>query len=464
MSHTSLADWLDYIQQLHPSEIDMGLDRLRQVAQRLGLGRPAPVSILISGTNGKGSHVATLQQLLRRLGYRVGAYTSPHLLHYNERVCIDGVPVNDAQLMTAFEAIEAARQDVSLSFFEFGTLAALQIFEQTALDVAILEVGLGGRLDAVNLVDADMAIITSIGLDHQDWLGDTRDAIAAEKAGIFRPGIPVVCSENDPPDSLLRKVVELDCRLLLRGRDFEGQTVAGPAAAGDSDRWQWQGTDAQGASFALHDLPWPTLAPVNVAGALQAVTWLLSSAMLPDASAQYNTSWQQRLTVAARDVLASLTLPGRQQPVRTPRGQAALLDVSHNVEAAQALAVTIGRWQQDQPDGRVFLVLAMMHDKDHAGYYHALENAVDFWYIAHFNLPRCMPAAKLSAVLRAEGAAAEAIRQYDAVAEAFSNACQHAGEGDLIVVSGSFITVSEVMQHTIADNSANRPDQEASSP
>lgn len=437
----------------------MGLDRLRRVAQRLGLGQPAPVSIVISGTNGKGSHVATIDGLLRRLGYRVGTYTSPHLLHYNERICIDGAPVDDERLIRAFEAIEAVRDDISLSFFEFGTLAALQLLAQASLDVAILEVGLGGRLDAVNLVDADIAVITSIGLDHQDWLGDSREAIAIEKAGIFRPGIPVVCSEADPPASLLQKITELKCQLFLRNRDF-GFTMERVTHDVSDERsgrtWDWHGKDIEGAPVTLSQLPWPSLALANVAGALQVASLL--------GAKTGQAEWQQRLAEVAPAVLAGLTLAGRQQWAKSAHGQQVILDVAHNTEAARALAAAINQWRTGHRQGRVHLILAMMQDKDHAAYYHALENEIDFWYIAHFDLPRCMPAAKLYAALLAEGAASARLALSHGVPEAFSEACQRAGEGDLIVVSGSFITVSEIMQHTVADNSANRPHQEASSP
>ena len=467
MPHLSLQEWLDYIQQLHPSEIDMGLERLRYVAQRLRLDQPAPLNIVISGTNGKGSHVAAIDQLLRQLGYRVGTYTSPHLLRYNERICINGAPVDDERLILAFEAIEAVRGDTSLSFFEFGTLAALQILTQTPLDVAILEVGLGGRLDAVNLVDADIAVITSIGLDHQDWLGDTREAIAIEKAGIFRPGIPVVCTESDPPASLLQKIAELNCQLFLRDRDFaynaqEAEQEVGQEAeqgtktVGGGRRWQWRGKDSRGTPVTLKDLPPSTLALANVAGALQV------TALVADKTC--DGDWPERLAQAAPQVLSQLTLAGRQQWARTPLGQQLVLDVSHNTDAARALATTLNQWRAEHPEARVHLVLAMMQDKDHAGYYHALENAIDFWYIAHFDLPRCMPAAKLHAALLAEGAPSARLASSPDVSEALSEACQRAGEGDLIVVSGSFITVSEIMQHIVADNSANRPHQEASSP
>jgi dihydrofolate synthase / folylpolyglutamate synthase len=432
----SLAQWLDYIQQLHPSEIDMGLGRLRLVAQRLGLGRPAPLVITVTGTNGKGSHVATLEALSVTLGYRTGAYTSPHLLHYNERVRLNEQNIDDAALVQAFAAIERARGDISLSYFEFGTLAALMIFADAALDVAILEVGLGGRLDAVNLVDADVAVISSIGLDHQEWLGNSRESVAREKAGIFRAGKPVICSDAQPPVNLREIAEQLECPFLQIGQAF---TVTETA-----DGWQWSGLDPKLESrWQVIALPRPALQLQNVAGALQAavIAGLLKSA--------------EQLQQVLPAILGRLQLAGRQQFLQM-QGQQVLLDVSHNPQAALALAEAISCWRSD-PDrsspGKVRLVLAMMKDKDHDAYIQALEKQIDFWYIAHFDLPRCMAAEELaklvqmhivqspagiSPVLIFEGAAG--------VQQAFFAACAEASPGDLLVVSGSFFTVSDVMQ------------------
>ncbi|MEX2335393.1 MAG: Mur ligase family protein, partial [Pseudohongiella sp.] len=275
-SELDLAGWLTRIQQLHPNEIDMGLERLNIVARRLGLatGKQAdsPLVITVTGTNGKGSHVAVIDAVLRAAGKRVGSYTSPHLLHYNERICVQGVPVADSAIVQAFVAIEQARQDVSLTYFEFGTLAALMIFQEADLDVMVLEVGLGGRLDAVNIVDADIAVVTSIGLDHQEWLGDTREAIAVEKAGIFRHRKPVVCTESDPPITLLQAASALSCPVYRAGRDFIASTSL------VDERWHWRGrmgaannTGRQMQALTVANLPVAALAPSNIAGALQAV-------------------------------------------------------------------------------------------------------------------------------------------------------------------------------------------------
>ena len=247
MTQRSLADWLSYLEQLHPTAIDMGLERSREVARRLGLGRPAKRVVTVTGTNGKGSTCALLAELLREQGLSVGVYSSPHLLRYNERVRIDGVEAGDAQLCDAFSAVEAARGEISLTYFEMGTLAAFWLFERAGLDFAVLEVGLGGRLDAVNLIDADLALITSIGLDHADWLGDTRESVAFEKAGILRAGKPALCGDLDPPQPLLEQVAALGAPLYLRGRDYD-------LALADHG-WHWRGLAADGQALALHDLP-----------------------------------------------------------------------------------------------------------------------------------------------------------------------------------------------------------------
>src|SRR5690606_19213198 len=238
MSPRTLGDWLAYLEQLHPSAIDMGLERSQQVAARLGLGRLAPRAVTVTGTNGKGSTCAFVAALLQAQGLRVGVYASPHLLRYNERVRIDGVEAGDEQLCQAFAAVEAARGEISLTYFEMGTLAAFWLFQQSALDAVVLEVGLGGRLDAVNLVDADLALVTSIGVDHADWLGDTRESVAFEKAGIFRQGRPALCGDLDPPAPLLECAEALSCPLPLRGRDFD-LTV-------EDDSWNWFGSDGNG--------------------------------------------------------------------------------------------------------------------------------------------------------------------------------------------------------------------------
>ncbi|MDO9521536.1 MAG: bifunctional tetrahydrofolate synthase/dihydrofolate synthase [Pseudohongiella sp.] len=427
-----LMQWLDRIQLLHPQEIDLGLQRVQQVADRLNLGRPAPLVITVTGTNGKGSHVATLEALFCAQGLRVGCYTSPHLMRYNERVCIQGQPVSDLALVEAFDRIEAARGDVSLTYFEFGTLAALLIFADTALDVAVLEVGMGGRLDAVNIVDADIAVVTNIDLDHQEWLGNTRDVIAIEKAGIFRRGKVVVCAEELPPQTLLDAAFALDCPVYLPGRDYRW-------CLDDTARlWSWQGWSQQGlqgTEVALHDLPIPQLAPGNVASALQAA---FLSGLLTD-------------TAMIAKALAQLNLAGRQQWIDVPGTRAkVMVDVAHNPHAATALAERLKneRAASINSSAKVHMVVAMMADKDHEGFYRALENQVDFWYIAHFELARCLPAEMLAdkwQLLAQQSGKSLTMQVFNNVVQGFDCACQQASEHDTIVVCGSFITVSNVI-------------------
>ncbi|HDZ09048.1 bifunctional tetrahydrofolate synthase/dihydrofolate synthase [Pseudohongiella sp.] len=441
-----LTGWLARIQQLHPNEIDMGLERLAVVADRLGLIlKPAdkrPLVITVTGTNGKGSHVAVIDAVLSAAGKRVGRYTSPHLLHYNERICIQGEPVTDAAIVQAFVAIEQARGEVSLTYFEFGTLAALLIFQHANLDVMVLEVGLGGRLDAVNIVDADIAVVTSIGLDHQEWLGDSRESIALEKAGIFRPGKPVVCSESDPPHTLLEAAAAKSCPLYRVGRDF----IATPSLV--DQRWHWRGRPGDSLDpgrvqhWTVTDLPPAALAHGNIAGALQAVCL---TGLVP------SVQWLQSQLPA---ILLTLMLPGRQQWFLPPRVPVPMvMDVAHNPQAGQSLAAAIQRQRQQLllqcgRIGSVRVVLAMMADKDHEGFYQALEKQADFWYIAHFDLPRCFPAQALTESFLQFGADKRrmaALSPFVTVADALAAACSDAVEGDIIVVTGSFITVSDAM-------------------
>lgn len=319
MTQRSLADWLSYLEQLHPTAIDMGLERSREVARRLGLGRPAKRVVTVTGTNGKGSTCALLAELLREQGLSVGVYSSPHLLRYNERVRIDGVEAGDAQLCDAFSAVEAARGEISLTYFEMGTLAAFWLFERAGLDFAVLEVGLGGRLDAVNLIDADLALITSIGLDHAEWLGDTRESVAFEKAGILRAGKPALCGDLDPPQPLLEQVTALGAPLYLRGRDYD-------LALADHG-WHWRGLAADGQALALHDLPLLGLPMENAALALQAYA-LLELPWQAERLAEALRRTRDRSTRSPRPVLERPATPapagrraqspGRPVPGATP--------------------------------------------------------------------------------------------------------------------------------------------------
>ncbi|WP_137972536.1 bifunctional tetrahydrofolate synthase/dihydrofolate synthase [Pseudomonas sp. F(2018)] len=415
----SLADWLSYLEQLHPSAIDMGLERSREVARRLGLGKPAPLVITVTGTNGKGSTCAFLASLLREQGLKVGVYSSPHLLRYNERVQLEGRDAGDDELCEAFAAVEAGRGEISLTYFEMGTLAAFWLFERAALDAVVLEVGLGGRLDAVNLVDADLALVTSIGLDHADWLGDTRESVAFEKAGILRQGKPAFCGDLDPPLPLLQRVAELDCPLFLRGRDYDLALSEGA--------WHWRGLTADGRVLELHDLPLLDLPMENAALALQAYAVL-------------GMAWQPARLVAA---LQRTRVTGRLDVRRVNwqgRDLTLLLDVGHNPHAAEYLATRLAA----RPlKGRRLAVFGLLADKDLKGVLAPLQLEVQGWSVAPLDSPRSRPAGELEAALRNLGAD---VRACASVAEALLVQCGQASEDDEILVFGSFYCVAEALE------------------
>ena len=419
----NLADWLSYLEQLHPVSIDMGLERAREVLQRMGLGRPAPRVITVTGTNGKGSTCAFLASLLRASGLRVGVYSSPHLLRYNERVQLPEGEANDAALCEAFAAVEAARGEISLTYFEVGTLAAFWLFERAALDAVVLEVGLGGRLDAVNLVDADLAVVTSIGVDHVEWLGDSRDSVAVEKAGIFRAGKPVLCGDLEPPLVLLERARELACPLRLRGRDFD-------LAFGDLG-WHWRGVDAGGQSLELNELPLLDLPMENAALALQAFALL-------------GLPWRVPALV---DALRQARIAGRFDRRRASwqgRSLNLLLDVGHNPHAAQYLA---GRLAQRPPQGRRLAVFGLLGDKDLDGVLAPLQGLIDEWAVAPLPTPRSRSAEELLAALQARGASVGA---WPSVAAAIEALAVRAAADDEILVFGSFYSVAEAL-HWLAE-------------
>ncbi|HQT00375.1 MAG: bifunctional tetrahydrofolate synthase/dihydrofolate synthase [Hydrogenophilales bacterium 16-64-46] len=413
----SLTDWLIRLERLHPTAIELGLDRVRRVAGALGLKPDFPL-LTVGGTNGKGSTCAILEATLGAAGYKIGLYTSPHLLRYNERVRIAGREVGDADLVAAFEAIESARGDISLTYFEFGTLAAMHRFIEAGVDVAILEVGLGGRLDAVNLWDADAALVTSVDLDHQDYLGDTREAIGFEKAGIFRAGRPALCADPDPPASLLQHAQAIGADLRRIGRDF------GYARAGAG--WTWQGRHT-----AWPDLPLPAMAGAyqlrNAAAALAALETL--SAPLP-----VNVE-------AIRHGLRQARVPGRFQTIAS--SPELIVDVAHNPEAARALASAL---DDAATAGRTFAVIGMLADKDAAGVIAALRGRVDAWWTCTPDSPRARDAASLAATIRS--CLPEAVVNLATTpVEALAAAQSAAHEGDRIVAFGSFTTVAAVLDH-----------------
>lgn len=417
MQTRSLADWLSHIERIHPKSIDMGLERIRDVSTRLGLGRPGRKVITVGGTNGKGSTVAFIEAIARAAGRKVGAYTSPHLLAYNERIRIDGADAADAEIVAAFEAIEAARGEIALTYFEYGTLAALWLFERARLDLAILEVGLGGRLDATNLVDPDVAVITTVDLDHQDYLGDDREAIGFEKAGIARAWKPLVLGDDDPPSSVLGHAYAIGASAVRAGCDFFFE----PQQAGD--RWRWREVNYQ------VELPLPALAaPVQLRNAAVAIAALRALGPSP-------TRPQFAEGVAAARV------PGRLQRFERD-GVEIVVDVGHNPQAARELAA----WLRAAPAaGRVRAVFAALGDKDLAGVAAALEPQVEAWHLAGLDDsgPRGIGVDAFAERLRGSPAG-EGQRHAD-VAAALQAARAQAQAGDRILVFGSFHTAAAAL-------------------
>ena len=416
MRFQTLDAWLSWQESLHPSEIDLGLDRVRTVLQRLGHEQFACPVITVAGTNGKGSSVAMLEAVYLAAGYRVGAYTSPHLLSYNERVRINGVLVDDQSLCNAFEQIDQARGETSLTYFEFGTLAAIEIFANANLDVVIMEVGLGGRLDAVNVLDADVALITPIALDHADWLGSDRETIGREKAGIMRAGQPVVCGDTDPPATVQQVADSLGAKLYQAGRDFSWQV--------QGEQWRWCGPER-----VRDALPEPALRgrfQLDNAAAVLMVTELLA-ARLPISQAH------------VREGLANAKVLGRFQVLT---GEVPLiLDVAHNPQAAEALAANLAAWPMP---GRVFAVTAMMADKEIDAIFVAMAGVVDYWCLTSVDLPRAAKAEALVTALQKVAAQAdyELCPSVTGALQALEGRVQ---PNDRVVVFGSFYTVAEVL-------------------
>lgn len=411
-----LAAWLRRLEGLHPSEIDMGLARVAEVASRLGVQRPAPLVFTVTGTNGKGSTCAALDSLLRRSGRRSGCYTSPHLVHYNERVTIDGQPVDDASLCEAFAAIDQARGDISLTYFEFGTLAALWLFQRARLDAVVLEVGLGGRLDAVNIVDADVAVVTSIGLDHPDYLGDTRDSVGFEKAGILRQRGRLVCSETDLPRRFSEQVEKLQVQVWQRGKDYRWQET------GDGN---WTLSASRGGDTASLTVPPVTLPRDNLSTALQAF-WAAGLDMSDEA------------LIAA---LATTCVPGRLD-LRSIRWRGEprelLLDVGHNPQAAEFLANHLAA-EAGQACAAVF---GLLSDKNLDGIIVPLRGRFASWAVAPLPTPRSRAPAELVAGLARAG---EVAASFDSIGAAIAAQLDSTPTDTKVVVFGSFFCVAEAI-------------------
>jgi dihydrofolate synthase/folylpolyglutamate synthase len=410
-----LDNWLAYLEKLHPKTIDLGLERINQVANALQLFLFKPFVITVAGTNGKGSCVALTENILLQAGNRVGTYTSPHLLKYNERIRVNGKEVSDAMLCEAFAVIEKARATISLSYFEFGTLAALWLFKQAQLDVVVLEVGMGGRLDATNVMDADIAIISSIALDHVEWLGNTREAIGFEKAGIMRSGKPCVCGDFAVPQSIRQHAEQLGSQLYCQNEAFGYEQVG--------ETWNWWSQTKK-----LNGLPLPKIDLQNAATVLQAVH------LLPD-TFKIN---QQVL----EDSLQQVFLPGRFQTISGKI--TTILDVAHNPASATLLAKNL---PTSVGEGKTLAVVGMLSDKDRIGTLQPLLSKIDAWYVGSLDVARGASAGVLLEALQQLGV--ENKQGELSVTLAYQQALVSAKPGDRIVVFGSFYTVAEVMMLTL---------------
>ncbi len=423
MRFSSLKQWLDWQKTSHVRTIDLSLDRVEIVYARMAAAYQ-PFTITVSGTNGKGSAVAFLDSILRQQGYRVGTYTSPHIVNYNERIRINGVPVDDTSICLAFERVDAVRYDISLSFFEFGTLAALDIFSRNQVDVQLLEVGLGGRLDAVNVIDADVPIVTNISIDHVFWLGKTRDQISLEKAGVMRSGVAAVVGDPDPPQALLKWTETNAVPISLLNRDYRFEY--------NPNSWSWYGTDQH-----YNKLPTPGLRGPhqyqNAAAVLQALS--LVSDRLP-------VSEQ-----SIRDGVEQVMLPGRFQYINpmpgTASAPAVLVDVAHNPDSAVLLAQNI---QHYYPGRRLLALFSVMADKDIAEIVEQMKDLVEKWYPVPLEIERAASTKEIIAVLSHCGVDnfSKQLQNFD---EAWNAAAEDATNAqDIILIFGSFFLVSEYFQ------------------
>ncbi|GAB7220528.1 bifunctional tetrahydrofolate synthase/dihydrofolate synthase [Vibrio comitans] len=406
---SSLTVWLDYLQSIHTSAIDLGLERVSQVAQKAtpSLTKPAPKVITVAGTNGKGSTCAIMEAILLDAGYSVGVYSSPHLIRYNERVRINGKELQDEYHVAAFDVIEKLRGDISLSFFEYATLAALHLFQQQKVDVVLLEVGLGGRLDATNIVDHDVSIITSLAIDHVDWLGDDINVIGFEKAGIFRSGKPAICGQPNAPMTVAAHADDIGATLYQVEYQYSYNE--------DGELWHWQS-----GSFDVTDLPKPNLPLANAATALMALG--VSDLDLTD--------------VNIVNGLKNAKLAGRMQSIS--QEPTVILDVAHNPHSAEYL---VAQLKQRYPAQKIRAVVGMLHDKDVEATLKALSSCTPHWYPASLQGPRAASADELCQYLAKDTVG------FENPIEAFEQAMSDAKKDDIIVVLGSFFTVGAVLEH-----------------
>ena len=416
----SLSDWLAVLEKRHSKEIDMGLARVASVKENLGISFDCPV-IMVAGTNGKGSTCAMLESVLLQAGYRVGLYIKPHFLDFNERARLNGIPATDQLLIDAFEKVEAVRGETSLTYFEFTTLAICQLMSEAELDVVILEVGLGGRLDAVNVIDADVSIVTSVDIDHTDYLGDTREKIGFEKAGIFRAGRVAICSDPQPPQSLIDHANQIGADLRLFGRDFN--------YSADKQQWNFGGREQRRNSLA-----YPGLRGANQLLNACAVLAALEALRL-------------QLPVGAQEVrtgLVMVELPGRFQVM--PGRPVVVLDVAHNPHAAAALSQNLDNMGFH---AYTYAVFGSMLDKDIAGVLGHMKGKIDHWCVCDLPLPRAATSVQLEQQLQAAGIPQDAehsVQKFISPEEAYAFAMSKAGENDRIVVFGSFLTVAGAMR------------------
>lgn len=418
----SLADWLSYLENLHHTAIDLGLDRIKTVADRLGLNAWDGVKIIVAGTNGKGSTCAMLESIYLAAGYKVGMYTSPHLVYFNERIRINGEYASDEAIITKLHQIEQARGEVSLSFFEYTTLVAFLLFKEHGLDVSILEVGLGGRLDAVNIVDADCSIVTTVDIDHVDWLGDTREKIGWEKAHVYRSGKPAICSDPRPPETLVKYAEEIGADLWLFGRDFNY----------DGDKQQWAFASRIGRKNAL---AYPALRGanqlLNASAALAAIDALRPLLAVPLQS--------------VREGLLQVSLPGRFQIL--PGQPTTIFDVAHNPHAAAVLSHNL---QSMSYFPYTYAVLGMLKDKDAEEVIKKFRGIVDHWYLCDLTGPRGRKAEELARLIKEhipqDKDGLPTITLFPDAVSAFKAARANAAQEDRIVVFGSFLTVAAVLE------------------